>query len=514
MREALLQTAVRFDFRSGTGPETLEEIAVAHAEAAGLVDLEAAEAMDYRTVSMPLMQVMIWGTADLLHPDVTDVRASWDWTYLEQLCGRLLTVRMNFLSSQDVALSSLLPGSLGHEATKALVVVAPARARVFLEQTKFIKNLIDIPERVIDVDATVEGENEYHSHKLDEGVFITCPGTAYVDLRVSLRLAADPAACVHVIIQAKHTSTNRTLSVKDVAEWHAAVKAATVQWRKGADRSRMGHGPNSIRRRRAAVAANPCTAPCAPRTAKWRCLSSALRRMKSTPVTRVPSGTPARPPISTRRTASTMPSSTGWRPASAKSVTVTTAAWVKTQGVPHPRAVRVMVGQLAASLPPTPPPRHRRPPARRQLLRRDDHRRPRRLCQAGELGGIPRHRPPGGRVGGGRRRRVDHGVLSPSAAAAVTAAAGTGAGASRRHSRRKPAKPHPPASPSAARSATASAATSDASVEAGKVAFPPPRRRAADHRRDGCTARPLAAARSARRLPPSRRWPSPARPPR
>lgn len=477
MREALLQTAVRFDFRSGTGPETLEEIAVAHAEAAGLVDLEAAEAMDYRTVSMPLMQVMIWGTADLLHPDVTDVRASWDWTYLEQLCGRLLTVRMNFLSSQDVALSSLLPGSLGHEATKALVVVAPARARVFLEQTKFIKNLIDIPERVIDVDATVEGENEYHSHKLDEGVFITCPGTAYVDLRVSLRLAADPAAYVHVIIQAKHTSTNRTLSVKDVAEWHAAVKAATVQWRKGADRSRMGHGPNSIRRRRAAVAANPCTAPCAPRTAKWRCLSSALRRMKSTPVTRVPSGTPARPPISTRRTASTMPSSTGWRPASAKSVTVTTAAWVKTQGVPHPRAVRVMVGQLAASLPPTPPPRHRRPPARRQLLRRDDRRRPRRLCQAGELGGIPRHRPPGGRVGGGRRRRVDHGVLSPSAAAAVTAAAGTGAGASRRHSRRKPAKPHPPASPSAALSATASAATSDASVEArqsGASAATPP----------------------------------------
>lgn len=237
VRAALLQTAVRFDFRSGTGPKTLEEIAVAHAEAAGLVDLEAAEAKDYRTVSMPLMQVMIWGTADLLHPDVTDVRASWDWTYLEQLCGRLLTVRMNFLSFQDVALSSLLPGSLGYEATKALVVVAPARARVFLEQTKFIKNLIDIPERVIDVDATVEGENEYHSHKLDEGVFITCPGTAYVDLRVSLRLAADPAACVHVIIQAKHTSTNRTLSVKDVAEWHAAVKAATVQWRKGADRT-------------------------------------------------------------------------------------------------------------------------------------------------------------------------------------------------------------------------------------------------------------------------------------
>lgn len=83
----------------------------------------------------------------------------------------------------------------------------------------------------------MEGENEYHSHKLDEGVFITCPGTAYVDLRVSLRLAADPAAYVHVIIHAKHTSTNRTLSVKDVAEWHAAVKAATVQWRKGADRT-------------------------------------------------------------------------------------------------------------------------------------------------------------------------------------------------------------------------------------------------------------------------------------
>lgn len=133
VRAALLQTAVRFDFRSGTEPQTLEEIAVAHAEAAGLVDLEAAEAKDYRTVSMPLMQVMMWGTADLLHPDVTDVRACWDWAYLEQLCGRLLNVRMNFLSSQDVALSSLLPGSLGHEATKALRVVAPSRARVFVE---------------------------------------------------------------------------------------------------------------------------------------------------------------------------------------------------------------------------------------------------------------------------------------------------------------------------------------------------------------------------------------------
>lgn len=98
-------------------------------------------------------------------------------------------------------------------------------------------NLIDIPERVIDVDATVEGENDYASHQLDEGVFIACPGTAYVGLRLSLRLAADPAAYVHVFIRAKHTSTNRTLSVKDVAEWHAAVKAATVQWRKGADRT-------------------------------------------------------------------------------------------------------------------------------------------------------------------------------------------------------------------------------------------------------------------------------------
>lgn len=238
VRAALLQTAVQFDFIAGTGPETLEEIAVKHAEAAGLVQLEAAEAEDYRKVSMPLMQVMVWGTANLLHPALTDVRAAWDWTYLEQICGCLLNVRMNFLSSQDVALSSLLPGSLGNEATKALGVVAPARARVYVEQTKFIKNLVDdFPERVIKVDAKLVGESDYGSHDLDEGVFITCPGTAYVDMRLSLRSAADRAANVHVFIQAKHTSTNRTLSVNDVAQWHAGVKAATVQWRKGGDRT-------------------------------------------------------------------------------------------------------------------------------------------------------------------------------------------------------------------------------------------------------------------------------------
>lgn len=231
VRAALLQTPVRFVFPVDEGPSTLEEKAVRAAEAAGLVHLEATEDEDYRIVRMPLMQVKEWGPVDFLPPSLVDVRSSWAWITLEHLCAHILRVRLNYLAGQELGLFQLFPGSLGAAATRQLRLRSPARVEVFREQCKFINRLTDVPAPSLDVQAAVFGEHVHTAHALTDGIFCTCPGTAWVDLRFSLRLAADPASHVHIIVQTKHTLASRTVAVKDVLVWHAGVRASMARWR-------------------------------------------------------------------------------------------------------------------------------------------------------------------------------------------------------------------------------------------------------------------------------------------
>ncbi|OSX69156.1 hypothetical protein BU14_1791s0001 [Porphyra umbilicalis] len=238
VKAALLRRPVRLDFPLGVLPGTDEEIALNHAEAFGLVDLEVAGHCDLRIVRMPLMQVMAWGTGDFIPPALTDVRDSWDWTYLERICAFIVNMRLRYMMQEIIPLSALLPGALCNEATRELNVVAPTtKPRVFVEQSKFITLVADVPEPNLGVQAAVVGERDYHFHELDEGVFCTCPGTALVDLRFSLRSAADCSAYVHFFVQVKHTTTGRTVNFTDVSEWHASIQRATTRWRSGSSRT-------------------------------------------------------------------------------------------------------------------------------------------------------------------------------------------------------------------------------------------------------------------------------------
>jgi len=231
VKAALLQTPIRFVFDVDEQPGTLEEKALQAGEAAGLVHLDTAADEDYRVVRMPLMQVKEWGTADFLPPALVDVCDSWDWAVLEQFCAHIVKVRLNYMVEQDFALSKLLPGCLGAAATRQLRLRAAVKVEVFQEQRKFMRLLDETPALAMVVQAALHGTDTHAPRALNEGVFVTCAGTAHVDVRFSLPLASHPATTVHILVQARHLTKSRTLSIEEVLMWHDAVKAAMANWR-------------------------------------------------------------------------------------------------------------------------------------------------------------------------------------------------------------------------------------------------------------------------------------------
>ena len=234
---ALLRVPVRFDFPLHEPANLPIEHALSLAEATGAVELDRTANSEQRVVRMPLMQVKEWGTADFLPPFLMDVRRTWDWVYIEQLCAYMLKVRLNYYSPRELTVADLFPGCLGASAALGVRLRARGIAEVFEEQCKFIVRLVDVPARDMTVMASVYGQGLYATHTLDEGVFCACRGNARVDLRCSLPLATDGKAFAHFFVQLKHTTTNDTVTTAEINAWHAGVKAVTYQWRAGHDRT-------------------------------------------------------------------------------------------------------------------------------------------------------------------------------------------------------------------------------------------------------------------------------------
>jgi len=213
------------------------ERAVIDADVAGVIKLEAAGDGRY-VVRVPLVQLRRWGLSSIL-PARLLFHTICTWQEVEVMVGYCLTAMLQpGLRSKRLFIQDLFPGALGCDELRPRELILEEPRSLYVEQTQFIASSSSVPPKQMVVLARKEFEAMHDEVLLTDGVFLTCPGTAAVDIRCSLRMmprSGNIGGVLHVFVQTKHSGTSSRVSEVAVDTWYKAVTRATKEWRSDQD---------------------------------------------------------------------------------------------------------------------------------------------------------------------------------------------------------------------------------------------------------------------------------------
>jgi len=212
------------------------ERAVIDADVAGVIKLEAAGDGRY-VVRVPLVQLRRWGLSSILPARLLS-HTICTWQEVEVMVGYCLTaVLQPGLRSIQLFIQDLFPGALGCDELRPRELILEEPRSLYVEQTQFIASSGSAPPKQMVVLARKEFQAMHDEVLLTDGVFLTCPGTAAVDIRCSLRMMprGKIGGVLHVFMQTKHSGTSSRVSEVAVDIWYKAVTRATKEWRSDQD---------------------------------------------------------------------------------------------------------------------------------------------------------------------------------------------------------------------------------------------------------------------------------------
>ena len=212
------------------------ERAVIDADVAGVIKLEAAGDGRY-VVRVPLVQLRRLGLSSILPARLLS-HTICTWQEVDVMVEYCLTaVLQPGLRSIQLFIQDLFPGALGCDKLRPRELILEEPRSLYVEQTQFIASSGSMPPKQMVVLARREFQAMHDEVLLTDGVFLTCPGTAAVDIRCSLRMMprGKIGGMLHVFVQTKHSGTSSIVSEVAVDTWYKAVTRATKEWRSDQD---------------------------------------------------------------------------------------------------------------------------------------------------------------------------------------------------------------------------------------------------------------------------------------
>ncbi|KAK1866267.1 hypothetical protein I4F81_008787 [Pyropia yezoensis] len=192
---------------------------------------------DRHVVRIPLIQLRRWGLASILPAHLLS-ETTCTWEQVEVIVGYCLTAALlPGLRSSPLFVQDLFPDALGCDHLPPWELILNDPCSLYVEQTQFISPNKPVPQKQMAVRARKESGAVHKAVLLTDGVFLTCRGNMAVDIRFScpMRRRGKRRGVLHVLVQTKHTTTNRKLSDADVDAWYKSVAHSTKKWRSGGD---------------------------------------------------------------------------------------------------------------------------------------------------------------------------------------------------------------------------------------------------------------------------------------